>query len=293
VLIRGLIFLKRDFQMQLAMVGDKFIELEKLDSAYLDYGTFFGDGVYEVLRSYDGRLFALEEHLARFKRSLAEIEIEGVDIDDVGDKVIRAYQKSQIADAKIYFHITRGAGHRDHAKEGLEPRFLLLVTKIEDSKEQKNKGISVITVPDTRWKRCDIKSLNLLANVLARRKAQKRGCQEAIFVDEKGCVTEGASSAFFAVFGDKLQTAPLTANILPSITRQFVLDISKNVGLGVLQEQVKGQDATKADELFIAVSSKDIVPVVKFNEIAISGGKPGKFTKLLINEFAKLVREKK
>ncbi len=278
--------------MQLAMIGDQLVEAERIDSAYLDYGMFFGDGVYEVLRSYDGRIFALEEHLTRFKRSLAEIEIEGVDIDAVRDKIICAYQKSEIADAKIYFHITRGAGPRDHAAQGLEPRFLLLITKIEDRREQKNKGVSVITVPDTRWKRCDIKSLNLLPNVLARRKAQKRGCQEAIFVDEKGCITEGASSAFFAIFANVLQTAPLTANILPSITRQFVLDIRKNVGLDVQEKQIKVQDSTKADELFIAVSSKDIVPVVKFNEIEISGGRCGKFTKLLINEFARLVREK-
>jgi D-alanine transaminase len=278
--------------MQIAMIGDKLVEAERIDSAYLDYGMFFGDGVYEVLRSYDGRLFALEEHLARFKRSLAEIEIEDVDISAIRDRIVRAYQKSQIANAKIYFHITRGAGPRDHAAQGLEPRFLLLITKIEDWREQKNKGISVMTAADTRWKRCDIKSLNLLPNVLAKRAAQKRGCQEAIFVDENGYITEGASSAFFAIFANVLQTAPLTANILPSITRQFVLEICKNVGLDVLEKQIRVQDATGADELFIAVSSKDIVPMVKFNEIQIADGRPGKFTKLLMSEFAKLVREK-
>jgi D-alanine transaminase len=278
--------------MQIAMAGDEFIELEKLDSAYLDYGMFFGDGVYEVLRSYDGKLFALEEHLNRFKRSLAEIEIEDVDVDAIRDKVMLAYEKSGIANAKIYFHVTRGAGPRDHAAQGLRPRFFLTVTKIEDSSEQKQKGIAVMTVPDTRWKRCDIKSLNLLANVLARRAAQKRGCQEAIFVDDKGYITEGASSAFFAIFGDKLQTSPLTTNILPSITRQFVLRIYKNAGLGLLEKQIKAEEASEADELFIAVSSKDIVPVVKFNEMQIADGRPGKYTKLLINEFAKLVKEK-
>ena len=147
-----------------------------------------------------------------------------------------------------------------------------------------------MTVPDTRWKRCDIKSLNLLPNVLAKRLAHKRGCDEAIFVDDKGFITEGSSSAFFLIFGNDLHTAPLAANILPSITRQFVLKIYKNAGLNLVEKQTKAEDATKADELFIAVSSKDVVPVVKFNEITISGGKPGKYTKLLINEFAKLVK---
>jgi len=121
--------------MQLAMIGDKLIEASKLDSAYLDYGTFFGDGVYEVLRSYDGKLFALEEHLARFKRSLAEIEIEGININDIRDKVINAWQKSGYANAKIYFHITRGAGPRDHAAQGLTPRFFLLVSEAEDAND--------------------------------------------------------------------------------------------------------------------------------------------------------------
>ncbi len=277
--------------MQLAMVGDKFIEADKLDSAYLDYGTFFGDGVYEVLRSYDGKLFALEEHLARFKRSLKEVDINGIDINIIRERVLAAFEKSKLSNAKIYFHITRGAGVRDHAAEGLVPRFFLMVSAVEDYTDQKQNGISVITIPDTRWKRCDIKSLNLLANVLAKRLAHKKGCQEAIFVEKEGGITEGSSSAFFAIFGNKLRTSPLEANILPSITRHFVLQIAPNTGLAVEEKQMKAEDAAKANELFIAVSSKDIVPVVKFNEIKISDGKPGKWTKLLINEFAKLVKK--
>ncbi|PKL47093.1 MAG: hypothetical protein CVV39_06275 [Planctomycetes bacterium HGW-Planctomycetes-1] len=276
--------------MHLAIVGDKFIEAEKLDSAYLDYGTFFGDGVYEVLRSYDGRIFALEEHLGRFKRSLAEVDIEGIDIETVRQRVLKAFEKFKTPNAKIYFHITRGFGPRDHATEGLMPRFFLLISEMEDASEQKRNGISVLTAPDTRWKRCDIKSLNLLPNVLAKRLAHKRGCAEALFVDDKGFITEGASSAFFAVFGSKLQTSPLAANILPSITRQFVLKIYKNAGLELIEKQIKAEDAASADELFIAVSSKDIVPVVKFNEIQIVDGKVGKYTKSLMNEFAKLVK---
>ena len=120
--------------------------------------------------------------------------------------------------------------------------------------------------------------------------AHKRGCDEAIFVDEQGGITEGSSSAFFAIFGNKLHTSPLAANILPSITRQFVLKIYKNVGLELLEKQTKAEDVTKADELFIAVSSKDIIPVVKFNQVQIADGKPGKYTKLLIEEFKNLVK---
>lgn len=276
--------------MQLAMVGDELIEASKLDLAYLDYGTFFGDGVYEVLRSYNGKLFALDEHMSRFERSLREIEIDGVDIYQIRDKVVSTWKKTGFANAKIYFHITRGAGVRDHAAEGLVPRFFLMVTELEDSSEQKRNGISVMTVPDTRWKRCDIKSLNLLPNVLAKRKAHKNGCDEAIFVDDNGFVTEGSSSAFFAIFGGKLQTSPLAVNILPSITRLFVMKIYKNAGLELMEKQITPDHCAKADELFIAVSSKDIIPVVKFNNLQIGDGKPGKYTQRLIEEFANLVK---
>ena len=272
------------------MVGDELIEASKLDLAYQDYGTFFGDGVYEVLRSYNGKLFALDEHIARFERSLAEIEINGVDVDKIRDKVISTWQKTGFVNAKIYFHVTRGAGIRDHAAEGLTPRFFLMITELEDSSEQKQKGITVMTVPDTRWKRCDIKSLNLLPNVLAKRTAHKNGCEEAIFVDDNGFITEGSSSAFFAVFGNKLQTSPLAVNILPSITRLFVMKIYKAAGLELLEKQTTPAEASKADELFIAVSSKDVVPVVKFNNIQIADGKPGKYSKRLIEEFAKIVK---
>ncbi|OHB51685.1 MAG: hypothetical protein A2Y12_02200 [Planctomycetes bacterium GWF2_42_9] len=272
------------------MVGDKLIEADKLDLAYQDFGTYFGDGVYEVLRSYNGKLFALDEHIARFKRSLAEIEIEGVDVDDIKNKVVSTWKKTGFANAKIYFHITRGAGVRDHSAEGLTPRFLLIISELEEATAQKQTGISVITTPDTRWKRCDIKSLNLLPNVLAKRKAHKAGCDEAIFVDDKGFVTEGSSSAFFTIFGDKLQTSPLAINILPSVTRLFVMKIYKNAGLELMEKQITPAEAVKADEMFIAVSSKDIVPVVKFDGKLIADGKPGKYAKKLMEEFKNLVK---
>lgn len=278
--------------MQLAMVGDKLIEADKLDLAYQDYGTYFGDGVYEVLRSYNGKLFALDEHMARFKRSLAEIEIEGVDVEDIKNKVVSTWKKTGYANAKIYFHITRGAGVRDHAAEGLTPRFFMIISELDDSSAdaQKQTGISVMTVPDTRWKRCDIKSLNLLPNVLAKRKAHNAGCDEAIFVDDKGFITEGSSSAFFSIFKGKLCTSPLAANILPSITRLFVMKIYKKAGLELIEKQITPADALKADELFIAVSSKDVVPIVKFDGKLIADGKPGKFTKRLIEEFKNLIK---
>lgn len=175
---------------------------------------------------------------------------------------------------------------RNHVWDGtLRPNFFLTVTELGEDSEEKDKGIAVSTHPDWRWKRCDIKSLNLLANVLARADAAKKGCQEAILVDETGLITEGAGSSFFAIFGKELQTAPLTANILPSITREYVIKAGKNIGMAVKQKSLTPGEAGSADELFIAVTTKDIVGVVKLDDKNIGDGRPGKYTRLLAEEF--------
>ncbi len=276
--------------MQLAMIQDKIVSIEKLEPVYLDRGIFFGDGVYEVVRSYNGRIFALEEHLQRFTRSLNAIQITGIDIDLIRGRVRRAFDSAGIANAKIYFHITRGSGLRNHVGDaGLKPNFFLTVTELPDTTQEKTGGIAVSTHPDWRWKRCDIKSLNLLANVLARQDAARKGCAEAIFVDETGFITEGSASALFAIFGQKLQTTPLTANILPSITRKFVLAAGKNIGLESVEKSLTAEQASSADELFVAVTTKDIVPVIRFDGKTIGNGTPGRYTKLLIQEFQKFV----
>ena len=272
--------------MQIAVIGDKIVPAKELEPVYFDRGTYFGDGVYEVVRSYNGKIFALEEHLERFADGLAAIEITGVDIEKIRCRVRKAFNAADISNAKIYFHVTRGSAPREHNwDETLKPNFFLTVTELTEDQKSKNEGIAVSTHPDWRWKRCDIKSLNLLANVLARRDAAKKGCDEAILLDQAGFITEGAGSAFFSIFGRRLQTAGLAANILPSITRKFVIEAGENIGLELIEKSLTAQQAGCADELFIAVTTKDIVPVVKFDGKIIGNGKPGKYTKLLADEF--------
>ena len=272
--------------MQIAMIQDKIVPVEELEAVYFDRGIFFGDGVYEVVRSYDGKIFALEEHIQRFANSLTAIGITGVDLDQIHRQVLKAFDAAGISNAKIYFHITRGSAPRNHVCDAnLKPNFFLTITELEDDSEAKTNGIAVSTHPDWRWKRCEIKSLNLLANVLARQKVVNKGCAEAILIDEKGLITEGASSAFFAIFGRTLQTAALTVNILPSITRKFVIRAGKNIGLETVEKSLTPQQASDADELFIASTTNDIIPVVRFDEKLTGDGKPGRYTKLLIQEF--------
>ncbi|MDD5064400.1 MAG: aminotransferase class IV [Phycisphaerae bacterium] len=273
------------------MIDDKIVPLAELEPIYNDRGTYFGDGVYEVLRSYNGKIFALEEHLQRLTRSLSEIRIVNVDIDQIRSRIEKAFEAAGISDARIYFHITRGSVPRSHTwTADLKPNFFLTIIAQPDDTEEKSKGIAVSTHPDWRWKRCDIKSLNLLANVLARQDAEEKGCAEAVFVDDAGLVTEGAGSAFFAVFGQSLQTAPLTANILPSVTRKFVIKAAENIGLEVVEKSLTPQQSKDADELFIAVTTRDIIPVVKFDGETIGDGRPGRYTKQLMQQFRSFTR---
>jgi D-alanine transaminase len=275
--------------MKLAMFDDKIVPADSLDKIYFDRGTYFGDGVYEVLRSYNGKIFAFSEHLERFARSMAAIRIDTIDIAVVRERVERAFKTAGFANAKIYFHVTRGSGPRNHVWDSsLKPNFFLTIAELGDNSQEKAKGIAVSTYPDLRWKRCDIKSLNLLPNVMARQDAAEKGCDEAILVDDGGLITEGAASAFFAVINKALVTAPLTANVLPSITRQFVVPLAKQVGLGLDERCLTPKQAASADELFQAVTTKDIVPIVKFDGQLIGDGKPGPYTKAMISEFRKI-----
>ena len=278
--------------MQIAMIEDRILPLGELEPVYMDRGMYFGDGVYEVVRSYDGKIFALSEHLTRLARSLHEISITGVDIEEVRRRVEEAYETAAIANAKIYFHITRGSQLRSHAGgRDVKPNFFLTVTELADDSEQKEHGVAVCTYPDWRWKRCDIKSLNLLANVLARIQAQRQGCAEAILVDDAGFITEGAGSAFFAVSAGQRQliTRGLGADILASITRRFVMELAPQAGLVVAEEAITPAQVQAADELFIAVTTMDIVPVVQFDGAKIGRGRPGRYTKALMEAFSQFV----
>lgn len=280
--------------MDVAIIDDEMMPIERVSKPYLDRGTFFGDGVYEVIRSYDGRIFALDEHLARFERSLREIQIDGIDMADIRRKIDAAVEKSGYANAKIYFHITRGSEDRNHLpSEGLQPNFLLTVGQLHDNDAAKQKGIAVSTHPDWRWKRCDIKSLNLLANILARIEAQKKGASEAILVGDDGTITEGAGSAFFAIdaSASAVITRPLGHEILPSITREKMFKVAEIAGMTVVEKTLTPAEAAACSELFIAVTTKDVVPITRFDGQTISSGQCGPFTHKLIEAFKQFVKK--
>jgi D-alanine transaminase len=277
--------------MDVAVIDDQMLPLGDLQKPYMDRGLFFGDGVYEVLRSYDGHLFALDEHLARFEHSLREIQISNIDIKSVRRKVVEAFARSGYANARIYFHITRGSEPREHVPQvATEPNFFLTVDELHGSPTLKERGIAVVTHPDWRWKRCDIKSLNLLPNVLAKMEAHRRGASEAILVGDDGTITEGAGSAFFAIDGSTVITRPLGHEILPSITRAMVMQVAKDAGIQVAERTLTPKEAAGCSELFMAVTTKDIVPITRFDDQPVSRGTCGALTKRLIDQFKEFVR---
>ncbi|MHC4552640.1 MAG: aminotransferase class IV, partial [Planctomycetota bacterium] len=174
----------------------------------------------------------------------------------------------------------------------LAPNFLLTVSELHDDDAAKQEGIAVTTHPDWRWKRCDIKSLNLLANILARIEAQKKGASEAILVDDDGAITEGAGSAFFAIDAKQqaVITRPLGHEILPSITRAKVHQVAQNAGLSFIEKTLTPAQAANCDELFIAVTTKDVVPITRFDGQTISNGQCGPLTAKLIEAFKEYVK---
>ena len=263
--------------MELAMVDDQVVPIDRAMVSAHDRCVYFGDGVYEVVMRCNGRLFEMERHMARLERSLREMDmLDRVDMQLISRRVARAVRESKLDDARVYFQITRGSARRAHDYGAdWQPGFLLTVT-------QKGPGpaetATAITYPDLRWKRCDIKSLNLLANVMAKHAATKAGAHDAILVDEEGLITEASSSSVLMVKDNVLRGAPLTANILPSVTRALLLGWAGEVGLEVREESFTVAEALAADELMLAGTGQEVMGITHLNGEPIGAGERGAYT---------------
>jgi D-alanine transaminase len=270
--------------MVLVMLNGKIVDSAEANVSVWDRGYYFGDGVYEVIQAYNGKLWGVTPHFRRFERSLREIGIP-FDVPRVERWVREAFAAAGMDNCVIYWQVTRGRELRSHTPgQNLQPQFFLYVKPAPDNRKRVAEGVRTITYPDIRWKRCDIKSLNLLPNVMASEAAAKVGAEEALFVSD-GIITEGASSCFFGIFHDKLVTYPLGHEILPSVTRQAVLVLSERAGIQVVEQPISVQEAYHADELFTSSSGHEIRPVVKVDEWVISKGKPGPRTAKIIELF--------
>jgi len=257
-----------------------------------DRGFLFGDGVYEVVRSYGGRFFALDAHLQRMHNGLSELQIRGVDAAAFAEICKQLLERNDLSqdDALVYMQVTRGVAPRSHAFPNVptQPTSYAVPSPFQP-KGDVTKGVKVITAPDIRWTRCDIKSVNLLANCLANQRAQEAGATEAILVRD-GVALEATASSFFGVFNGEVRTAPKSNYILPSITRQAALDICREAGISAIETPIHLTDLASADELFLAGTTLEIMPIIEVDGRVVGNGQPGPIQQRLYELFCQRTR---
>lgn len=254
-------------------------------------GVHFADGVYEVVRYFNTQPFTLDEHLDRLRRSLDGIGLgyDPAPIADASDELVR---RNKLADARVYWQVTRGHAPRDHViDDHIAPTIYLSAEQAPRLAEHEAlKTLTAITTLDDRWHNCWIKSLMLLPNTLAKTKAAKAGCGEALFVRD-GRVTEGASTNAFAVFDGELYTHPADRYILEGITRNVVIDLAKALGIAVHEQAFTAADLPGADELFITGTGTLLAALTAVDGKPIADGRPGPITKQLWQAFLQRVQQ--
>jgi D-alanine transaminase len=258
---------------------------EDMKVSVLDRGFLFGDGVYEVYRLYGKSAFARDQHLARLDRSLRGLELSLPCPRDEFHAVLDEMERRSPPDAYVYIHVTRGVAPRRHSLPGVaRPTLMAMAVELgTPPADLYRKGIGLRSMPDERWLRCSVKSLNLLGNCLAMTAANRQGAFEALLVGSDGLVNESAASSFFAVGNGVLWTAPLTRNILPGVTRALLLDLARAEGIPCAEEAVTLEEARAADEALITNAVYEILPVATIDGAQVgTGSVPGPVTKRLI-----------
>lgn len=271
-----------------AFVNGRFVPWREATVSIEDRGFQFGDGVYEVVRTYHGKPFELEAHLRRLDRSAKELSLVSPYVHSEWRAWIeQGVKQAGYPEAKIYIQITRGVAPRDHAfPSQTAATTVMTIRELRPLPEETRiSGVTARTVDDLRWGRCDIKSVNLLANVLAREEARKAGVFEAILVKD-GMVTEGAVSNVMAIQGGTIITAPEGPRILSGVTRAVVLELAKKEGLPVEERFLSVQALYTADEVFLTGTTVEVLGVVAIDGRSIGDRVPGMITRRLAARWA-------
>jgi D-alanine transaminase len=276
---------------RIAYVNGRYLPLRDATVNVEDRGYQFSDGVYEVCEVRGGRLVDERRHMERLARSLGELRIPMPISGKALGVVLREVSRRNRVDwGIVYLQITRGVSRRDHAfpPPGTKPSIVITARNLDLAGAEKlaADGISVVTVPDNRWERVDIKSVSLLPNVLAKQAAREQGAREAWFIDEDGKVTEGSSSNAWIVTRDgKLVTRQADQTILKGITRTVVLDVMKAQGLELEERAFTVVEAQEAREAFVTSASQIVIPVVRIDGRPIGNGAPGLIAGALRRDF--------
>ena len=278
---------------RIAYVNGRYLRQHEAAVNVEDRGYQFSDGVYEVIAAERGRLIDLDRHFDRLDRSLRELRIAPpCDRAALGVVLREVLRRNRIADGIVYLQITRGVARRNHAFPA-SSRTALVVTaarKRPPSVAAVERGVRVITVPDIRWKRPDIKTVSLLPNVLAKQQAVEAGAEEAWFVDGEGRVTEGSSTNAWIVVGPaEVVTRPLGTDILAGVTRQTVLDAARDSNIRVVERSFTVEEAKRANEAFLTSTTSYVMPVVAIDGTPVGDGRPGPVTRLLLDAYRRRV----
>jgi D-alanine transaminase len=268
---------------RIAYVNGRYMPMRDASVGVEDRGFQFADSVYEVCSVRDGALIDEDAHMARLERSLGELKMRM----PMGERQLRVVmretvRRNRVSEGLVYLQISRGQARRDHGFPAASVKPTLVVTArtlpVARYEALAAKGIAVITVPEARWARCDIKSTGLLANVLAKQQAREKGAFESWFVGANGTVTEGSSTnAWIVDSAGVLRTRALSHAILPGVTRGELLPLSRQHGVVFEERGFTVAEAQNAREAFISAASFGVLPVVSIDGKAIGGGKPGAF----------------
>jgi D-alanine transaminase len=268
-------------------INGSFLPRSEARVSVEDRGFVFGDGVYEVLRAINGRLFATRFHNDRLERSLegVRITVEGGDSParfvEIGKQLLRENDLTR-GEATLYIQVTRGATTRAHyfPPPDITPTVYISVARFTPYAELAQDGASAISHADLRWGRCDLKTLNLLPNVLASQTARERGAFEAMLIRD-GVVTEGAKTNFFGVVNGTLRTHPCDTHILPGITRSVLRDLARDLSIDLDENPISVAEIPGLTELFLTGTTTDVMPVVKLDDNPVGSGRPGELTRRL------------
>lgn len=260
-------------------LNGEILPLQQARVPVMDRGFLFGDGIYEVIPVYGGRLFRLQEHLTRLNRSLDAIGIANPHSDAEWQQILdQLIQNSNDGDElTLYLQITRGAGpNRDYTiPADITPNVFAMASATKPPSDvQRERGVSCITAEDIRWMRCDIKAITLLPAVLMRQQAAAAGAADALLVRD-GQVTEGSVTSLFAIVGDTLVTPPQSHLLLPGVTRELVLELAGQANMPTQQRTIPLAELYTADELWITGSTKEVLAVIEVDGQPIGSGQPG------------------
>jgi len=266
-----------------------FIAHEDIKVSPFDRAFLFSDGVYEALRTYNGKLFHLSDHLKRLKYSLKQLDIIFNDFERIGEICGKLSDINSIKpDYSVYLQISRGVSipRTHHYEDNLTPNVFAYVKPIKDNCKEINEGVKIILEKDLRWLRCDIKSTSLLPAVMANQKAFKSDAYEAVLYRDD-FITEGSHTNFFAIRDNKVFTAPLSNYILDGVTRKVVLELCQDNKIDFVEDYIKIKDLKYFDEFFITGTITEVTPVVQIDDWIVDDGKPGRITRKIQELFFK------